>query len=225
METEQTARPGKRIRVFVSESNVMAAQLIEAKLKKCREGFSVQGFVGSSSEILQQLKESKPEVAIISADLPDGRLTGFNLLHQLRDAGVDCPIVVLLNSLDRDLVIDAIRAGARGIFPRTDPVSALAKCICAVSQGQLWINNEALEFLLEVVARMKPFRMAATDGMARLTHREQEISSLVAEGMRNEDIALKLRISEHTVRNYLSRVFEKLGVSSRVELVLHMHSR
>lgn len=225
MPAEQPAAVANRIRVFVAESNVMAGQLIEAKLKRCREGFSVQGFVGNSSDLLQQLKDSKPEVAILSADLADGHLMGFKVLRDMREAGLKCPAIVLLNAIDRDSVLDAVRAGARGIFPRSDSVAALAKCICAVHQGQLWINNEALEHLLEVLTRLKPFRLNTNGNSPRLTHREEEISCLVAEGLRNEDIALKLRISEHTVRNYLSRVFEKLGVSSRVELVLRMQNR
>jgi DNA-binding NarL/FixJ family response regulator len=213
------------IRVFVAETNVMAGQLIEAKLRRCREGFKVQGFVGTSADILQQLKDSNPEVAIISADLPDGQSMGFKLLREMRDAGLKCPAIVLLNSTDRDLAIDAVRAGARGIFPRSDSVAVLAKCISAVHSGQLWISNEVLEHLLEVLTRLKPFRLNTNGNTPRLTHREEQISALVGEGLRNEDIAVKLRISEHTVRNYLSRVFEKVGVSSRVELVLHMQNR
>jgi DNA-binding NarL/FixJ family response regulator len=203
----------------------MGGQLIEAKLKRCREGFTVHGFVGGSSELIEQIKRSTPEVVIISADLADGHFMGFKVLREMREAGLKCPAIVLLNSMDKDAVLDAVRAGARGIFPRSDSVAVLAKCICTVHQGQLWIPNEALEHLLEVLTRLKPFRLNTNGNTPRLTHREEEISCLVAEGLRNEDIASKLRISEHTVRNYLSRVFEKLGVSSRVELVLRMQDR
>ncbi len=219
------ASAAKRIRVFIAESNVMAGQLIGAKLNRCREGFTVQGHVGNRAEILEQVKKSNPDVAVVSADLPDGPMTGFDILKELRSSGLKCPAVMLLNSTDRNSVLDAVRAGARGIFARTDSVSVLAKCICAVYEGQVWINNEALEHLLDVLTHLKPFRLVTNGNAPRLTHREEEISCLVAEGMRNEDIASKLLISEHTVRNYLSRVFEKIGVSSRVELALHIQNR
>lgn len=73
--------------------------------------------------------------------------------------------------------------------------------------------------------RLRPLQIVKPGGMALLTHREQEIVNLVAEGMRNEEVSQKLNFTEHTVRNYLCRIFEKLGISSRVELVLYALSR
>ena len=71
---------------------------------------------------------------------------------------------------------------------------------------------------------MRPLKIQQTGGMARLTPREREVVRLVADGMRNQEIALHLNLSEHTVRNYLIRIFDKLGISSRVELVLYAFS-
>lgn len=217
---DNPANSVRKIRVFVAESNTMAGQLMEGGLKRCRAGFQIQALATDSRSALRQLRESGPDVAIISADLPDGPLMGFKLLYELKDSPPRCSIIMLLRSIDRELVIDALRGGARGIFLRTDPINALAKCISVVHDGQVWINNQALEFLLEIITHLKPFRMAEPDTFTCLTSREREITSLVGEGMKNEEIAQQLLISEHTVRNYLSRVFEKLGLSSRVELAL-----
>ena len=222
---DRTTKPAKGIRVFVAESNTMAGQLIEAELKRYRTGFQIQAVATNSSIGLGQLFQSEPDVAVISSDLQDGPLTGFKLLHDLRDSALKCPIVMLLNSMDRELVIDALRGGARGVFPRTDPINALAKCIGVVHEGQIWINNEAVEFLLDVITRLNPLRVADDSSFTSLTSREQEITRLVAEGLKNEEIARKLRIAEHTVKNHVSRVFDKLSVSSRVELILSAHSR
>lgn len=225
MSHQRATKSGNGIRVFVAESDTMAGQLIDAGLKRYRTGFQIQAVATDSDGAIRQLLESEPDVAVISSDLQDGPLTGFKLLHELRDSGFKCPIIILLNSIDRELAIDAIRGGARGVFPRTDPIDALAKCICAVQQGQIWINNQVLEFLLDAITRIKPFRIADDSNFISLTSREQEITRLVGEGLKNGEIARKLRIAEHTVTNYLARVFEKLGVSSRVELVLYTHSR
>jgi len=78
-----------------------------------------------------------------------------------------------------------------------------------------------LEFLLELLIGMKPMEVRNSGGMALLTPRERDVVRHAAEGMRNQEIALKLNLSEHTVRNYLIRIFDKLGISSRVELVLY----
>lgn len=216
---------GGKIRVFVAESSHMASQLIEAALQKHHRKFAVRSLSTGSSETFRELEKNDPHVAIISADLQDGSLTGFQVLHRLRDSKLNPAVVMLLNSAERDLVIDAFRAGARGIFTRTHSVDALPRCICAVHQGQVWLNNDQVQFLLELVMRLRPLQSVKAGGIALLTQREQEVVALVAEGMRNEEISQKLNVAEHTVRNYLCRIFEKLGISSRVELVLYALSR
>ena len=90
--------------------------------------------------------------------------------------------------------------------------------------GQIWVSNVELEFLLDLVISVRPLKMQPTGGMARLTQRERDVVRLVADGMRNQEIALQLNLTEHTVRNYLIRIFDKLGISSRVELVLYAFS-
>ena len=98
------------------------------------------------------------------------------------------------------------------------------KCIRRVHEGQIWVSNVELEFLLDLVISVRPLKIARAGGMARLTPRERDVVRLVADGMRNQEIAVQLNLSEHTVRNYLLRVFDKLGISSRVELVLYAFS-
>jgi len=217
---ESLASPGETIRVFVAESSLMASELIEATLRRNRQGFEVHAFGIRSPEIYREFEKCKPDVTLLSSNLQDGPLAGFRVLFQLRRARSKTPIVMLLDSDDRDLVIDAFRGGAKGVFSRQSPSNFLPKCICAVHSGQFWINNGQLQFLFELVSRLSPVQAVNPGGMERLTKREWGVTKLVAEGSRNEEIALKLGLSEHTVRNYLCHVFEKLGLSSRVELVL-----
>ena len=222
---ESLGSRGEPIRVFVAESSRMASELIEATLGRNRRRFEVHSFGVSSLEICRELEKCKPDVTLLSSNLQDGPLTGFKVLFQLRRATSRGPIVMLLDSDERDLVIDAFRGGAKGVFCRQNPSNFLPKCICAVHSGQFWISNGQLHFLLELVSRLSPMQTMKPGGMERLTKREWAVAKLVAEGLRNEDVALKLGISEHTVRNYLCHVFEKLGLSSRVELVLCALSR
>jgi DNA-binding NarL/FixJ family response regulator len=217
---ESFVRRGAPIRVFVAESSRMAGDLIESTLRRSRQKFEVHSFGIGSPDIYRELEKCKPDVTLLSSSLQDGPLTGFRVLFQLRRAASKIPIVMLLDSDDRDLVVDAFRGGAKGVFSRQNPFHALPKCIRVVHSGQYWISNGQLQFLLELVSRLSPVQAVKPGGMERLTKREWEATKLVAEGLRNEDIAVKLRISEHTVRNYLGHIFEKLGLSSRVELVL-----
>lgn len=223
--SEAASSSGERIRVVVADSSRMVSQLIEAALKRCRQKFEVHAFAGGSNETLRELEKIQPQVAVISSGLQDGLLTGFKVLQQLRDSASRTSTVMLLEVAERDLVIDAFRTGARGVFTRAHSFNALPKCIRAVHRGEIWVSNDQIEFLMELIMRLRPLQTVTTGGMALLTRRELDIVRLVAEGMRNEEISRKLNVTEHTIRNYLAHIFDKLGMSSRVELVLYALSR
>jgi DNA-binding NarL/FixJ family response regulator len=131
---------------------------------------------------------------------------------------------MLLQSPERAPVIDSFRYGARGVISRDDPFKELSKCIRYVHLGRIWATNEDLEIILEALTHIQPIRINKADGTALLTPREKDAVQLVVEGMKNREIAESLHVKEHTVSNYLYRIFEKLGVSSRVELILYVTS-
>lgn len=212
------------IRVAVVDATRMNSQLVVGALKRSHSNLEALALTSNSLNALQELQESRPDVAVISARLEDGPLTGFKLLHDLRASQIKTPTVMLLDSPERDLVIDAFRGGARGVFCRGYSFNTLPKCIRHVHKGHIWVSNLELEFLLDLVVSTRPLRIRPTGGMARLTPREREVVRLVAEGMRNQEIGARLNLTEHTVRNYLLRIFDKLGISSRVELVLYAFS-
>jgi DNA-binding NarL/FixJ family response regulator len=147
--------------------------------------------------------------------------TGFDLIRQVRAACPDTRVVLLMDTSKRSAVVKAFRSGARGIFSRTESPKALAKCISSVHQGQIWANSAELRFLLEALCESEPMRVVDAGGEALLSKREQDVVRCVAEGMSNREIADRLKLTEHTVKNYLFRIFDKLGVSSRVEVVLY----
>ena len=212
------------IRVAIADATRMNSQLIVGALKRCHSNFEVRALASNSFVAFHELQDYQPDVVVISAQLEDGPLTGFKVLHQLRASESKTPTVMLLDSTERDLVVDAFRAGARGVFCRGYSFKALPKCIRRVHEGQVWVNNVELEFLLELVISLRPMQARSTGGMALLTPRERDVVRLAVEGMRNQEISARLNVSEHTVRNYLFRIFDKLGISSRVELVLYAFS-
>src|SRR5208283_5215867 len=212
------------IRVAVADATRMNSQLTVGALKRSHSNFDVHALTSNSVVAFSELENYRPDVAVISARLEDGPLTGFKILHQLCASESKTPTVILLDSTERELVVEAFRGGARGVYCRGYSFNALPKCIRRVHEGQIWVSNLELEFLLELVISLRPLKVQQTGGMALLTPRERDVARLVAEGMRNQEIGLKLHLSEHTVRNYLLRIFDKLGISSRVELVLYAYS-
>jgi two-component system, NarL family, nitrate/nitrite response regulator NarL len=162
-----------------------------------------------------------PDVVLLSSILEDSSTHGSQVARRLRAVCPQIRIVMLLDASEQEAVVEAFRAGARGVFCRTEPLNNLAKCICTAHAGQVWANSRELGYLLEALAEAMPIRWGETKDFSLLSKREQDVVRCVADGLSNREIARQLKLTEHTVKNYLFRVFNKLGVSSRVELVLY----
>jgi len=160
---------------------------------------------------------------LINADLEDGRLAGLDVLTEIHASYPGTPIVMLFDAWHDDLILHAFRAGAKGVFCRTEiKLDMLWKCIAAVHQGQVWASSRQLHLLLNSLTKARSIREASSPGMKLLATRETQVADLVVEGLPNKVIALRLGVTEHTVSNYLFRIYNKLGISTRVELVLHI---
>ena len=211
-----------RINILLADETRMGCQLLKNALSRSSARFRVVECATSRAEILQGLASRDVDVALVSEDLDDGALVGFQILSELRASFPKTRLILLLKSGSEDLVVDAFRGGAKGVFCRTEPIQSLRKSIQAVHKGQVWANSHQLHLILEALVSASPLRTKSLPKMALLAKREDEVASLVAEGLSNRDIAERLGLSEHTVSNYLFRIYEKLGISGRVELVLYI---
>ncbi|HEY6370658.1 MAG TPA: LuxR C-terminal-related transcriptional regulator [Candidatus Sulfotelmatobacter sp.] len=119
-------------------------------------------------------------------------------------------------------MVCAFRSGARGIFPITDAnLRLLCQCLLRVASGQLWAGTEQLNYLMNLISEVPSLRLLNTQGRSRLTPREEHVVALVAEGLGNREIVRELNLSAPALKKYLYRICEKLGISTRVELVLY----
>jgi len=212
------------ISVLVSDSTEMGCELLSTALTTPKIGFHIVGAAISSKPLLETAVAVKPEIALVSLGLREGPTAGLQALKELRAQAPATQCILLMDKPCQDIVTEALRAGAKGVFLRNSPVDMLLRCIRVVRDGQVWISNADLRRIIDVFSTWTPVRVQNATGQDVLSNREREIVSLVVQGLSNREIAQEAHLSEHTVKNYLLRIFDKLGVSSRAELIVRILS-
>jgi DNA-binding NarL/FixJ family response regulator len=208
------------VQVVVADSSPIQSQLLTRALKS-RKDFQVSAVALETSALHNFMQSNRADVVLIAGNhLPD-----LSLLRWLRVSYPAIAPVLLTEDDDRELVVNALRAGAKGIFLFTQtPFSMLCKCIQCVFHGEVWLNSQQMNYVLDALSEVPTLRVVNSNGRALLTPREEQVVALVADGLTNRGVALELGLSEHTIKKYLLRIFDKIGISSRVELVLYAMS-
>jgi len=116
-------------------------------------------------------------------------------------------------------VLDAFGSGARGIFSKHESLENLCQCVRVVFEGHVWASSQEVKFALEALSSAPTIRAINADGLNLLSRRELQVVHYLAEGLTNREIGDRLGLSRHTIKNYLLKIFDKLGVSNRVELL------
>jgi DNA-binding NarL/FixJ family response regulator len=209
------------ISILLAIGPTLAAELSVQALNR-QPSFRVVARASTVDEAVSAAQTLKIDVALISSSLKDGPRSGLVALQKIHQFSPSIKSVVLFENSETQLVTTGFRAGARGaFFPALDGFKKLCKCLKQVDAGQVWATSAQLCELLESFSRQAPGRVVNADGVQLLTKREEEIVRLGEGGLTNRQIAQELQLSEHTVRNNLFRIFDKLGVSTRVELALY----
>ena len=207
------------ITVVVADQDVLACNLLASRLRKHRQ-FQVTECTENETATLDLLRRVRPSVALIGEGVRDDPKGGYSILKKSQSWSPRLRAVMLLGSSDQHSVVEAFRAGARGIVLRSDcQFAALCKCVHNVHQGQVWADNKQVGYVLEAFSRSSALQTQDPKALGRISGRERDVVRLAVDGLSNREIAQRLDLSEHTVKNYLFRVFDKLGISSRVELV------
>jgi DNA-binding NarL/FixJ family response regulator len=206
------------ISIVVADSTRIHTQLLADAMRN-DPTLQVVASASNSNDLLTAVERVPIDVALVSFALDDRQGRGPELLREMRALRPKIKGVVLLDSSRPDDVLECFRAGAKGIFSKNEKLENLCRCIRSVHGGQIWANSTELEHVLAALANSPLIRATNHEGVDLLSVREREVIHYLAGGMTNREIAKTLGISPHTVKNYLFRIFDKLGVSSRTELL------
>lgn len=210
------------IRILVADDTRLHTQLLADALR--RDGL-LEVISSDAQELTERTDLHNIDVLLLSADLNETG-GGFAVLRLIYASHPELRAVILLDSSKSEAVLEAFRAGARGVLSRQDSIETLSKCIRKVHQGQIWANSNEMGLVVEALAGSRPPASENIQiNIGQLSKREIDVVRCVAQGLTNREIAKNLGLSEHTIKNYLFKVYDKLGVSSRVELLFMTLSR
>jgi DNA-binding NarL/FixJ family response regulator len=214
-----TERAGDSVRVVIADDHAMFRAGLR-KLLESEPGWEVVGEAADGEAAVSQAVALAPDVLLL--DVAMAGTDGLEALRRLSRKAVPVRSVLLTASVGRPEMVEALELGAKGVLLKTAATDLLFECLRAVVSGQHWVDRSPAPTQAEALARLGVG--VPTDGPSSrpfgLTARELEIASLVAGGLSNKEIAARLGRSEETVKHHLTKVFEKTGVTSRVELAL-----
>ncbi len=208
------------ISVLLADSKPMESQLLASALR--HHGFQVSSCESELAPVLELADHGVMDVAVLSCAVLQNGDSDMAVLRTLHLSYPQIPKIVLMNAEGPELAVQAFRLGARGLFCLADSsFQRLCEWIQQVHRGEIWATTQQLNYLLDSVCQVPSLRVVNANGEKLLTSREEQVVALVADGLSNRGVATEQGLSEHTVKKYLFRIFEKLGISNCVELVLY----
>ena len=205
------------IRIVIADDHAIFRDALQALLE-AEKDFRVIGNVGDGRAAVSLVRELRPDILLLDVAMP--HVDGIEALRQISEAGSPTRVILLSGAIEKADIVTAIQLGARGLVLKESGAAVLLKGIRGVMSGQYWIGREAVSNLLEVLRSLISRGGNAPRNEFGLTAREIEIVGAVVAAYGNKEIAQRFQISEKTVKHHLTNIFDKLGVSNRLELAL-----
>jgi DNA-binding NarL/FixJ family response regulator len=211
----------ERIRILLIEEEVLVRDALKALIASW--GFNV-GEVANLGRASEDVRSFQPDIVLLSlsGNKDDDRKIVRDIISVCRRV----PLLALLgNDCDQEFALYVVRLGARGVVLKTKPPLELRKAIHKVYEtDEIWLDRSGLSKLITQLSTPTEIISTGSELLPLLSEREREVVALVTQGLKNKDIGERLFISEITVRHHLTAIFNKLGLSSRFELITYMHT-
>lgn len=208
------------IKVLIADDHPIVREGIR-KLVELEEDLLVVAEACDGREVLEKVSELQPDVVMLDLKMPG--MDGLAVLQTLQQMKSNCKSIVLTASEDKNEWVQAMKLGCSGIVVKQTSPDLIVKSIRKVCEGEIWLDSHTTAAVMRQFASPSDGVGGGGRGRSRspLSNREREIVALVAQGYRNREMAEKMFISEQTVKNHLHNIFDKLGVSDRLELALY----
>jgi two-component system, NarL family, nitrate/nitrite response regulator NarL len=214
-----------KIRIVVADDHPIFRDGL-CRLLALEEDFEIVAQAHDGREVLQVLQEHEPDILLLDLKMPN--LDGLGTLQRLQASRNQTKVIVLTASEDKNEFVQAVKFGTSGIVLKQTATELLIKSIRKVHAGEIWLDSNTTAAVMRQFASpeesptpVPPPPATRERERSPLSQREREIVSLVAQGFKNKEMAEKMFISEQTVKNHLHNIFDKLGVSDRLELALY----
>jgi two-component system nitrate/nitrite response regulator NarL len=219
--TKKTSAPATgaaNIRIVVADDHPVVRHGVKGMLMQ-EPGFEVVGEAEDGDVAITQTLELEPDILLLDLSMP--RLPGLEAMRAIMAKSPRVKIILLTGTITTQQIIEALQIGARGILLKESVAGDLTKSLRAVLSGDYWIGGERVANLLQALRELMAKAAAVPERKTYgLTPRELEVVTCIVEGCSNRDIAKQFTISEETVKRHLSNIFDKTGVSTRLELAL-----
>jgi two-component system nitrate/nitrite response regulator NarL len=205
------------IRIVVADDHPVVRFGVKNMLMN-EPGFEVVGEAEDGDVAITQVLDLEPDILLLDLQMP--RLPGLEAMRAIMSRSPRVKIILLTSTISTQQIIEALQIGARGIVLKDSVAGDLSQSLRAVLSGDYWIGGERVVNLLKALHELMQKAAAVPEKTYGLTPRELEVVTCIVEGCSNKDIAKQYGISEETVKRHLSNIFDKTGVSTRLELAL-----